>query len=169
MRKYVPVLLVAACLSVISMRAQHVPEDQLTVTDHPEHELAGIKVYGMTLKQVIDLYGQPNSKEKDKQGLPIYIWQKSGIKLQVGTAYDNPDNVYAVDVWGTKPAGELGKTRQGLTLGSDLNDLRKIYGPKVIQHHPTEAMIAFHDDTMLTVGLDDGGRVNHISLVGAVE
>jgi len=168
MRTYLRVCLVVACLFVIAIQAQHVPEDQLTLGP-PELELSGINVYGTKLKQVIALYGKPTSQDKDKQGLPLYIWQKSGIKLQVGTAYDNPENVYAVEVWGTKPAGKLGKTGKGLALGCDLDCVRKIYGAKLIQPSPTEALVAFREDTRLRVGLDAAGHVNHIALVGAIE
>jgi hypothetical protein len=162
-------LLAVACLFVVSLQAQHYSEDQITVTNSPEHELSGIKVYGTKLKKVIALYGQPTTREKDKQGLALYIWKKGGIKLQVGTAYDHPENVYAVDVWGSKPNGALGKTGKGLTLGCDLECVKKIYHPKLIQPSPSEAIIAFSDDTRLQVGLDASGHVNHISLVGAIE
>lgn len=161
--------LAVLCLLISAAPAQHIPEDQITVTQNPEHELAGVKVYGMKLKDVVALYGKPVSQEKDKQGLPLYVWKKSGIKLQVGTAYDNPENIYAVDVWGSKPVGKLGRTSQGLTLGCNLDCVKKIYGPKVIQLSPTEALVAFNDETSLRVGLDQGGHVNHISLAGAVE
>jgi hypothetical protein len=169
MQPSVRTALAVLCLLISAAQAQHIPEDQITVTQNPEHELAGVRVYGMKLKDVIALYGKPASQEKDKQGLPLYIWQKSGIKLQVGTAYDNPENVYAVDVWGSKPVGRLGKTSQGLALGCKLECVKKIYGPKVIQISPTEAMVVFSDDTDLRVGLGEGGRINHISLAGAVE
>jgi hypothetical protein len=169
MRICLPAVLAIACLSVVPVQAQHFTEDQLTVTKSPEHELSGIKVYGMKLKEVIGLYGKPMAQQKDKQGLPLYIWKKGGITLQVGTAYDNPENVYSVEVWGNKPLGGLGKTSKGLTLGCDLDCLKKIYRPKLIQPSPSEAIIAFNDDTRLQVGLDAGGHVNHISLVGAVE
>ena len=169
MRSSFCMVLVISCLFGSSLKAQHYSEDQITVTNSPEHTLSGIKVYGMKLKQVIALYGQPTLKEKDKQGLPLYIWKKAGIKLQVGTAYDNPENVYAVEVWGNKPLGQLGKTSKGLTLGCELECVKKIYRPKLIQPNPSEAIIAFSDDTRLQVGLDASGHVNHISLVGAVE
>lgn len=168
MRISVKIFLALVCLFAIALQAQHVPEDQLTLGP-PEHELSGINVYGAKLKHVIALYGKPTSQDKDKQGLPLYIWQKAGIKLQVGTAYDNPENVYAVEVWGTKPAGKLGRTGKGLALGCDLNCVRKIYGAKLIQPSPTEALVAFREDTRLRVGLDAAGHVNHIALVGAIE
>ena len=167
MRTSLRICLAVCCLLSFSL-AQHVLEDQVTLSP-PEHELAGIKVYGMKLKQVIALYGKPTSKDKDKQGLPVYLWKKSGIKLQVGTAYDNPQNVYAVEVWGDKAVGRLGKTGMGLTLGCDLECVKKIYNPKLIQPSPSEAFMVFKDDTRLRVGLDAGGRVNHISLTGAIE
>jgi hypothetical protein len=169
MRTSLSAALAVACLCVISLDAQHYTEDQITASKSPEHELSGIKVYGMKLKQVIALYGQPTAKDKDKQGLPLYIWKKRGIKLQVGTAYDSPENVYAVEVWGSKPSGSLGKTGQGLTLGCDLQCVKKIYHPKLIQPSPSEAIIAFNDETRLQVGLDANGHVNHISLMGAIE
>jgi|tagenome__1003787_1003787.scaffolds.fasta_scaffold20168951_2 hypothetical protein len=162
-------VLALACLSAVAVRAQHFSEDQITVTSSPEHKLSGIKVYGMKLQQVIDIYGKPTAQEKDKQGLPLYIWKKGAIKLQVGTAYDNPENVYSVEVWGSKPLGVLGKTSKGLTLGCNLDCVKRIYRPKLIQPSPSEAIIAFNDDTRLQVGLDASGHVNHISLVGAVE
>jgi hypothetical protein len=168
MRIFLLACLTMICFSVISLEAQHVSEDMITVGP-PEHELAGIKVYGMKLKEAIAIYGQPSSQEKDKQGLPVYIWQKSGLKLQVGTAYDNPENVYSVEVWGKKPSRQLGRTSRGLTLGGDLEAVKKHYGSKLIQHSPSDAMVMFRDDTALTVSLDEKGRINHISLVGAVE
>jgi hypothetical protein len=167
MRTFLRICLAVFFLVSFSL-GQHVLEDQVTLSP-PEHELAGVKVYGMKLKQVIALYGKPASQDKDKQGLPLYLWKKSGIKLQVGTAYDNPQNVYAVDVWGDKAAGRLGKTGMGLTLGCDLECVKKIYNPKLIQPSPSEAFIVFKDDTRLRVGLDSRGRVNHISLIGAIE
>jgi hypothetical protein len=169
LRTSLSVVLAMACFLLVSLQAQHYTEDQITVSKAPEHELSGIKVYGMKLKQVIALYGQPTAKDKDKQGLPLYIWKKHGIKLQVGTAYDSPEKVYAVEVWGSKPLGSLGKTSQGLTLGCDLQCVKKIYHPKLIQPSPSEAIIAFNDDTRLQVGLDTSGHVNHISLIGAIE
>jgi hypothetical protein len=162
-----PLCLAFACFSAIS-QAQHVPEDQLTA-GKPETVLSGINVYRTKLDQVIAMYGKPSSQDKDAHGLPLYIWQKSGVKLQVGTAYDDKDSVYSVHVWGAKPAGQLGRTGKGLKLGCDLACLKRLYGPKVIQHSPTEAMVAYSDETMLTVGFDERGRINHISLVGAVE
>ena len=169
MRTGLRALLAAACFLVVSLQAQHYSEGQITVSKSPEHELSGIKVYGTKLKQVIALYGQPTGKEKDKQGLPLYIWKKHGIKLQVGTAYDDPEHVYAVEVWGSKPFGALGKTSQGLTLGCDLQCVKRIYHPKLIQPSASEAVVAFSDDTRLQVGLDASGHVNHISLAGAIE
>ena len=160
--------LVFVCLFGMALQAQHIPEDQLTLGP-PEHELAGINVYGMKLREVIARYGKPTSKDKDKQGLPVYIWQKGGIRLQVGTAYDHPENVYAVDVWGSKPSGKLGRTSRGLVLGCDLECVKKIYGSKLIQPSPSEALVAFGDDTRLRLGLDGNGHVNHISLVAAIE
>ena len=162
-------LITALILAVATISlAQHVPDEQIT-KGQPETVLSGIDVYRSTLKQVIAMYGKPASQEKDAQGLPIYIWQKSGIKMQIGTDYDNPEKVYAVHVWGAKPAGKLGLTGKGLALGCDKDCVKKIYGDRIIEHHPDEAMVVFVEGTELTIGFDDHGHINHLALVGEVE
>jgi hypothetical protein len=148
--------------------AQHVPDEQVTKGD-PETVLSGIDVYHNTLKQIIATYGKPTSEAKDPQGLPLYIWEKPGIKMQVGTDYDNPEKVYAVHVWGAKPVGKLGVTGKGLALGCDIACVKKIYGERLIQHHPDESMLVFIEGTELTVGFDDHGHINHLAVVGEVE
>ena len=159
---------VLVAVAAISLQAQHVPDDQITKGD-PETVLSGIDVYHNTLKAIITMYGKPTSEAKDPQGLPLYIWEKSGIKMQLGTDYDNPNQVYAVNVWGSKPQGKLGITGKGLALGADMASVKKIYGDRIVQHHPDEAMVMFVEGTALTIGFDDHGHINHLALVGEVE
>jgi RHS repeat-associated protein len=125
--------------------AFHFRPDQARAT--ADHVLSGIEVNETTIPQVIARYGEPSSfreissKEEGETGPPgsgdrEYNWVKGGVRMEVVTEFYTSRKTHkviesavsSVAVWGRAPAGAIGTTGRGLSLGDMVAKARRIYG-----------------------------------------
>jgi hypothetical protein len=172
-----------AFLAAVPMTADHL-EGKQQALGKPEHMLSGIDVYKTTIAEVIKMYGEPTSKrdipaEGVKDGVGgtrDYIWERKGLRLLAGTGYHNEheSEVYNVDVWGSAPEGELGKSGRGLTLGSTLQHQKAVYGDRFFNSsgdtkYVSSVLIEWHDGTQMVIDYDVKGRIFHMQLSADTE
>jgi hypothetical protein len=171
------------------------PDKDQLATGKPERTLSGIEVgvdLGMSIAEVIQLYGPPASKEDAVVpdgigGTRFYKWEWPGLRMSVATMFfykHDEKNWEAkpvfvesradyIDVWGKAPKGVLGITGRGLALGSTLSDLKALYGehysiPYTEKDGSSHALVQWADGTELTVDYGPDGRCNHIRVAGGM-
>jgi hypothetical protein len=170
-------------LAPLVARADHLP-DQLHATGKAETKLAGLSITkdGESVSEAIKLYGEPAEKNVAANN-PAWIgyrWTFGKAVLEVETVNGRMTGVY---VEGTAD-GPASRTGAGLKLGDDLKRLKAIYGPKFEDRaYPARSIggevkrrkdrvphsgvwenhrvtIQWNEpEYMLTVGLDDRGRI----------
>ena len=158
----------------------------------PEHVLSGIDVPS-TLDLVIARYGSPNKiidvavdDVPPGRGERDYIWHKGSVTVSVTTAHYLDENrkevessIYAVEVMGSSPQGEIGQTGAGLVLGDARERAEQIYGPNFYSsqvlksrlqgdHFPVRAT-EWEDGRRLCIALDKRGRIEFMTLVASVD
>ncbi|MBZ5696846.1 MAG: hypothetical protein LAN36_15980 [Acidobacteriia bacterium] len=167
-----------------------------------ESLLCGINVNWTPIARVLEKYGKPiklpdypnESPNPPGGGERKYEWDfESGITMVVYTMYsDKPtgtpqdpfpagEYAYAVDVKGSSPRGELGRTGRGLALGDTLDRVKRIYGPRFLLGQNTLTRFNYvviqwidprtrkEDDTTMDIDFDSHGRISHIELAADVE
>jgi hypothetical protein len=180
-------------LTTAPVNADHL-EGKQQALGRPEHMLSGIDVYKTTIAEVIKKYSEPTSKRNTPAegvkdgvgGYRDYIWEIRGLRLLAGTGYhnDHESGVYSVDVWGTSPNEELGKSGRGLTLGSTLQQQKALYGDrffisstygKMLPSGPDpkgkvkSVLLEWHDGTQMVIDYDSNGRISHMQLSANIE
>jgi hypothetical protein len=151
-------------------------------TRKPETSLAGILVGKTSIDAVRKRLGNP-TRFRDLPNFPgeaEYIWEQDGSKLKMGTMYDSEHRtaegeiVYTVEVSGAR-ASKRYATGAGIELGDNLAALIHAYGPVYLTswrprapESPTFTFL-FRDETELSAGFSDEGRIVSLSLIASVE
>jgi hypothetical protein len=158
----------------------------------PEHVLAGIDISGK-IDQVIAKYGKPDDVRMPKtdsapegSGDRNYVWRKGSTTISVTTGYyvdksgkEIESDTYEVEVTGSSPEDEIGKTGAGLSLGDTREIANRVYGPHFYKsqvyksplrgdHVPVLAM-EWENGTRLCIGFDKRERINFITLMASVD
>jgi hypothetical protein len=167
----------AMALAVIRLGADEIPEAK-RARGKRETVLAGVDIARRTLVDIKRLYGAPDIVDKTPTPPGYseieYRWERPGRnKLAVRTrnADGEPEHLVEIDVWGEKPTGRLGRTGQGLTLGSTLRAVERIYGKRYEVLRPADPgrrlaiWIAWDEDWSLNLDFDEQQRINHIQVV----
>jgi len=175
LRPLLALALVLLATGLPRLAAEEMPEAK-RARGKRETVLAGIDVARRTLKDVEKLYGPPDVVDKTPTPPGYseieYRWERPGRnKLAVRTrnAEGEPERLVEVDVWGEKPTGRLGRTGQGLTLGSTLRAVERIYGKRYVVLRPADQgrlalWIAWDDDWSFHLDFDEHQRINHIQV-----
>lgn len=180
----VPALLIFA---VSLAWADHVAEWQMS-TRKPETSLAGIRVGKTSIHEARKRLGEP-TRAQDLTEEPVpenagketeYIWERDGILVIVNTLHDSGNRtageeiVHGVTVSGARaPKGY--KTGAGVELGDDLSALIRAYGPVYLTSwrpptaEGTTYTFIFRDETELSAGLSEEGRIVSLALLASVE
>ena len=181
-------VVVLGLLNAEPVAADHL-EGKQQATGAPEHRLSGIDVSKTSIAEVIKIYGEPTTRrdvlaQSVKDGVGgerNYIWEKAGMRLEVWTGYNNDheSEVYSVDVWGTEPRAEFGRSGRGLTLGSTLEEQRAIYGNRFFvsstygktppsrpdpKARMKSILLEWQDGKQMVIDYDLNGRVSHMQL-----
>ncbi len=164
--------LVILCLAMLFTGSLHATS--------AEEMLSGVKVYGTPIQSVISALGRPayvcKIPEDDlpSAGVNVYRWLIGTVQMEVSTHYRTADgrivesDVYAVDVWGPEPKGEIGTTGAGVAVGGTLANLKRAYGAS-FKYDPSQTTIKWEDGTQLLVEFDSKGRIFHMQLMAAIE
>jgi len=162
-------------------------DNDLPATGKPEQTLSAIRVgihaTGMSIEEVIKLYGPPTSKEDavvpdGAGGTRFYVWQWPGVRMSVATQFFYRDDVQRsiaesevdyIDVWGDAPRGAIGTTGRGLELGSTLERQKTLYGdrysiPYTEKDGTKHVSVKWEDGTELTIDYGPNRHNNHIRL-----
>ena len=163
----------AIALSLLLFRiicsADHLPP-KLQARGRPEKKLAGIHLEHTKLADVVKMYGKPSKIEKQpsppEMAMTDYYWNlsKGRLHLLMGQNY-----ISLVEVEGSEDSVWL-QTGRGLKIGDNLDDLRRIYGPRYRVRNISSANI--HDvmiqwrseEFSLVAELDKKGRIKKLSL-----
>lgn len=98
----------------------------------PATELSGIDIYRMSIAQVIQHLGNPTRISSvpgtAERALKAYEWEGSSWSMRITSESDG--FIRSMDVWGRQSDGEIGRTGEGLTLGSSVHDAQRIYGQR---------------------------------------
>jgi hypothetical protein len=174
-------LLVGAALALAltpgapRLGADEIPEAK-RARGRRETVLAGIDLSRRTLAGVEKLYGRPDVVDKTPTPPGYseieYRWERPGrnqLAVRTRNADGEPEHLVEIDVWGEKPTGRIGRTGQGLTLGSTLRAVERIYGKRYEVLRPAgqgrlALWIAWDDDWSLNLDFDEHQRVNHIQV-----
>jgi hypothetical protein len=163
------------------LQADHLPPSKMA-QGKPEHVLAETNVYDGKIASVIQHLGKPdkvtsttNADYPAGSGERSYEWNRSGVRLRVGTEFRTDDQTKEViesapmiiDVWGEQK-GTFGSTGKGLVLGDNLAAIRKVYGPR-FQTDPHSITVQWRDETTLVIDLNRAGRIVHMQLLAATE
>lgn len=148
----------------------------------PEHMLAGVNVYNSRIESVIKRLGKPDkiTSTEDRDGPPgsgerAYEWDRYRVRMRVATEF-RTDTVskriietpaMIVDVWGVQ-RGKFGSTGKGLSLGANIEEIRRIYGPR-FQKDAHSVIVQWKDETTLVIDLNHKGHIVHMQLLAATE
>jgi hypothetical protein len=170
----------ALTLGAPRLGADEIPEAK-RARGRRETVLAGIDIARLQkapIAKIKKLYGAPDVVDKTPTPPGYseieYRWERPGRnKLAVRTRNEDgePEHLVEIDVWGEKPTGRLGRTGQGLTLGSTLRSVERIYGKRYEVLRPGDKgrrlalWIAWDEDWSLNLDFDEHQRINHIQVV----
>jgi hypothetical protein len=156
-------------LFTIIGNADHLPPE-LQARGRPEKELARIHLEHTMLADVIRMYGKPSKVEKQPSPPDIamtdYYWNLSRGRLHLLMVQNY---ISLVEIEGSLES-VWSQTGRGLKIGDDLNDVRRIYGPRYkVRKIPSadihEVIIQWRSkEFSLIVGLDKKGRIKSLSL-----
>ena len=156
-------------LFTIVCNADHLPPE-LQARGRPEKKLARIHLEQTKLADVIRMYGKPSKVEKQPSppdiALTDYYWNLSKGRLHLLMVQDY---ISLVEVEGSAGSAWL-QTGRGLRIGDNLDDLRRIYGPRYkVRNIPSanihDVMVQWRSkEFSLIVELDKKGRIKKLSL-----
>lgn len=162
-------LVLSLLLFTIVCNADHLPPE-LQARGRPEKKLARIDLERTNLADVIKMYGKPSKIEKQPSppdlALTDYYWNLAKGRLHLVVVQDY---ISLVEVEGSAGSVLL-QTGRGLKLGDNLDDLRRIYGPrykvrKIPRANIHDVMIQWRSEEFsLTAELDKKGRIKKLSL-----
>lgn len=174
------VVLFAVCWAIPpAALADHLPENKLA-RGRADTVLSGVDIYKTPMTKAIVKLGKPAKvtdvpSTPDEGGGRSYEWQRGDTRLELFTWNDKGDESvpYSAEVWGKKPAGNIGTTGRGLHLGDRLADVRRIYGGRFIKTKHKDGSfhltIQWEDETTLDLDFDKTGYINHMHLMAEVE
>lgn len=156
-------------LFTIICNADHLPPE-LQARGRPEKKLARIHLERTKLADVIMMYGKPSRVVKQPSppdiALTDYYWNLSQGKLHLLLVQNY---ISLVEVEGSAGSAWL-QTGRGLKLGDNLDDLRRIYGPrykvrKIPSANIHDVMVQWRSkEFSLIVDMDKKGRIKRLSL-----
>jgi len=157
------------------------PDYRNSIIVHSETVLSGVDVRNNSIQQVIEKLGEPSHvtvkprTERDPT-FRIYEWETKTcwirlIALNERGPQDPP--IRSVDVWGTHPHAEIGRTGRGLKLGDLISDAEGIYrlvyfGATIPNDRSSWAAFQDYGVPSLTIDFDKDGRVNHMRLTNSL-
>jgi hypothetical protein len=163
------VLVLLLLLFGTTCSADHLPPE-LQARGRPEKKLARIHLEHTKLADVIRMYGKPSKVEKQPSPPDLvmtdYYWNLSKGRLHLLMVQNY---ISLVEVEGSSKSGRL-QTGSGLKIGDDLDDLKRIYGPRYkVRNIPS---LAIHDvmiqwrsqEFSLVAELDTRDRIKKLSL-----
>jgi hypothetical protein len=180
MRKVLTFVLLAACVAA-GAAADHPPE-WLVSRATPETTLMGISIHdGVTVGALKARFGVP-AVDTDPRfpNEAHYTWRRGELQVRVTTMYrtgtpQDQQSVYAVKVASPRE-DKRAKTSAGLHLGGTLSDLVNQYGYRYqtqwLRNMSTESstvVVTFENDTRLSAGFSDAGRIISLELVESQE
>jgi hypothetical protein len=172
------VLVIIIGAAVSNGFGDHLPE-KLQARGRPETILGRINLRNTSIEEIVKLYGKPTEEKRWEPSLPNssgsidYYWRKKGLNLHVQIQFLPNDPkwkpVGLVEV-GVGTLSSKSRTGAGLSLGSTLSDLKRIYGrrfhlrniPKLKIH---DVMIQWRkEEYSLVAALDNRNRITSLSL-----
>jgi hypothetical protein len=106
-----------------------------------ESVLSGIRVPKDSFQQVLKKLGKPSRTEmsspRSEWGRTVvtgtYEWEGQAATLKLTTLQMDrvEPEITRIEVWGSRPDGEIGTTGRGLKLGDTIADARRVYGLKL--------------------------------------
>jgi hypothetical protein len=166
--------------------ADHLPANQIA-RGKSERILSGVDIQGR-IRAAIAVCGPPTRVQERKvenappgAGGMTYVWKRPSIALEVWTLYYTDEKTgkrvesetFSVQVRGAKPFGKLGTTGAGLSLGSSLQRVVEVYGPRYVKYKPQggplKVVVQWKDETTLTIYFDDHQHINRMILEASIE
>lgn len=153
---------------------------RLRAKGSPDTMLAGIDVYTTTVREAIAKLGKPAKVVDYPETGPVaggrdYEWDNKRLKLVCSTWNDKGENshIYSVEEWGVDTDGKTYATGRGLTLGSTLSEIHRIYGQRIVVsklgNGVVQITIQWRDDTTLYLFLNKSGHLDHMQLLAATD
>jgi hypothetical protein len=104
-----------------------------------------------------------------------YEWIQPACDLEIVVFKSRSySSILSGEVWGTRPAANIGITGRGLKLGDTIADARRIYGLRLYlgvtqSELPrrillSDACESLDHRTSLEIGFDESGRVRHMRI-----
>ena len=165
--------------------ADHLPDD-LLATGKPETTLAGINLVSTKLADVLRMYGPParQTTVPNNPSWTGYIWNLPNAKLELGVDRDG-SAVQITDIYVEgSDKGKVGSTGRGIHLGEHIEDLKRIYGDRLmvqaVHADPSKPRMEFSgvtaaqrravfqwksEEFTLTAGLDSDDRIIALWLI----
>ena len=172
------------CLTT-GVLADHCPEDKLT-SGEPEHVLVNISIKHDTIQSVFANLGTPTKRKEGRHsndpagsGWAEYTWKRPDYTITVSTEFHTTDSVTRVEVLeivtlSGEPATQVRGTGRGLRLGDEFARATDLYGTTYVAGTVTGPQLAdrtitycFSDNTELSMGFDDAGRLVSMRLAPA--
>jgi len=142
--------------------------------------VSGIDVYNDSFKQVLERLGKPSRTEtsppRSEWGRTFvtvtYEWEGSATWLKLTTLQQENEEprITRVEVWGSRPDGEIGTTGRGLKLGETIADARRVYGLRLRfgvtlseKGRPCRLGNYIEFSPTLSLEFNDEQRVNHMT------
>ncbi|HEY0158951.1 MAG TPA: hypothetical protein VGF28_16825 [Thermoanaerobaculia bacterium] len=179
--------LAAACLLLLLFRpapatADHAPE-WLLAKRSTVPRILGMSVDDVTLADVIRRFGKPTSRQSDPK-FPqeaLYTWRSGELTVRASTVFPptsrspKTEQVTTIEVAGPA-ASRATLTEHGLRLGDDLRMLVNTYGwryqtgwRRPQERESAAVTFIFQDESELTAGFDDDGKLVRLYIGGGVE
>jgi hypothetical protein len=158
-----------------------------TIQISSETVVSGVDVYNDSLKQVLEKLGKPSrteiSQPLSELGRTVvigtYEWEGRAAWLKLTTLQADAVEpiITSVEVWGSRPDGEVGTTGRGFKLGDSVADARRLYGLRLyfgvtVSENSTCRPIRDLDpgpmssfSPMLSLEFDREQRVHHMKFV----
>jgi hypothetical protein len=174
-------LIVVAAVAMFALlaRSDHAPE-WLVSKAAPEMTLLGISVEGLTLADVESRLGHPQRSTMQSPNEATHEWDLDGVTLWIATMFPEKhdgsagEKVHAIRVNGKR--SHRAATGAGVHLGDGLDRLVKVYGTRYQTAHvpymseeSATIIFVFSDETELSAGFSDGGKIISLQLAASIE
>jgi hypothetical protein len=179
--KTLPVIAITFLLLPASVWADHAPE-WIMSTAEPEISLAEILVGETTIADAERRFGQPHTVKilSEDRTETEYVWRLPLSDLTVTTMHPagtkrDSQTIYAVEVRQREGKQSRARTGAGVAVGADLDALIRAYGPRYMTSWRTlsseslTVTFVFRNETELSVGFSDSGKINALLLVESRE
>ena len=152
---------------------------------HPETILSGIDIYKASAQEVERKFGNPitiKDGQRYSNKIRTYEWQNGHTRLRIvrlaeGQSSSINSGIFSIDVWGNPDPAGVGVTGEGLRLGDQLKDAKRIYGSRLKNGTPSgfgsepllggfrASVMTGADSPTLEIEFDKAGRITHLKLV----